>query len=150
MISLYLPTLILRHRKENLKKCSLRGIDTRSDCLFFTYPKDPLPNLSHYFLLTPGAPPLSKEDAHLGLLLVDGTWRYAETMIQQLPPLTKRSIPPLFKTAYPRRQEVAEGLASIEALCIAWHLLGKSTEGVLDHYHWKREFLQINPSLRID
>jgi len=150
-MNLYLPTIILRHRKENLKKCSLRGIETRPDCRFFTYPRDPLPDLSNYILLTPEAPPLSQQDAHLGLLLVDGTWRYAETMIKDIPPLiARRSLPPLFKTAYPRRQEVAHGLASIEALFIAWYLLGRPTQGVLDHYHWKTEFLKINPSLKID
>jgi pre-rRNA-processing protein TSR3 len=36
------------------------------------------------------------------------------------------------------------GLASVEALYLAYHLLGRPTEGLLDHYHWAVEFLRIN------
>lgn len=142
---LFSPTLILRHRRENLKKCSLRGIEERPDCRFFTYPKDSLPDLSNYILLAPDAPPLSPSDAHLGILLVDGTWRYAEKMVRQLPlQIEKRSIPQNFITAYPRCQDIETGLASIEALYIAYKILGRSTEGLLDFYFWKESFLKIN------
>jgi len=90
------PTVILRHRRENLKKCSLRGLEERPDCRFFTYPKAELPDLSGYFLLTLGAPPISGQDAHLGIFLIDGTWRYAEQMQKQCPKpdlFQRRSLP---------------------------------------------------------
>ncbi len=151
---LFPPTIILRHRRENLKKCSLRGLETRPDLHFFTYPKEELPSLAGYVLLTLDAPPLSREDAHLGLFLIDGTWRYADTMFRQLkkPHLfEKRSLPSHYHTAYPRRQddcsEPSRGLASVEALYLAYQLLGRDPAGLLDHYHWKEEFLKHNDSL---
>ncbi len=145
------PTIILRHRRENLKKCSLRGLEQREDLRFFTYPKSELPCLAGYLLLTLDAPPLTSQDAHLGLFLIDGTWRHAQTMFSQLPfphRFEYRSLPSYFTTAYPRRQEDCpephRGLASIEALYIAYHLTGRPTEGLLDNYHWKDQFLNKN------
>jgi rRNA small subunit aminocarboxypropyltransferase len=142
---LFPPTLILRHRRENLKKCSLRGLESREDCHFFTYPQGALPDLSNYLLLTLNAPPLTKEDASFGLLLIDGTWRYAEKMQKQLPTIQRcRSIPSGFKTAYPRRQDPEDGLASVEALFIAYLLTGRQPRGLLEHYHWRMPFLEKN------
>ena len=145
------PTLILRHRKENLKKCSLRGLEHRGDICFFAYPKENLPSLENYLLLTLDAPVLTKEDAHLGLLLLDGTWRYAQTMLNHIPAkenIVKRSLPANIRTAYPRKQtdcpDPTVGLASVEALYAAYQILGRDTEGLLDHYHWGEKFLGIN------
>ncbi|MBS0620078.1 MAG: DTW domain-containing protein [Verrucomicrobia bacterium] len=145
---LFPPTLILRHRRENLKKCSLRGLEGRKDCHFFTYPKQPLPPLEGYFALSLDAPLLTEADAHLGILLIDGTWRHAQVMERQIPDfekVPKRSLPAHFQTAYPRRQEdckdPSRGLASVEALYLSYRILGRGTEGLLDHYHWKEAFL---------
>jgi pre-rRNA-processing protein TSR3 len=145
------PTLILRHRRENLQKCSLRGLEGRQDMCFYTYPKDKLPLLDSYILLTLDAPVLSKEDEKMGLFLIDGTWRHAQTMYRQLtkPHLfLQRSLPQTWKTAYPRRQEDCEdperGLASVEALFAAYTILGRDTKGLLDFYYWKNSFLEKN------
>jgi pre-rRNA-processing protein TSR3 len=144
-----LPTLILRHRRENLKKCSLSGLEKRPDLSFFSYPKDTLPDLSQHLLLQVGAPLLTLADANLPLFLIDGTWKLTNIMTQQLKsqPQT-RSLPSHYRTAYPRRQtdclDPHAGLASIEALYIAHLLLGRNTEGLLDRYHWKNEFLILN------
>lgn len=141
------PTIILRHRKENLKKCSLRGLEERADMLFYTYPLTRnLPDLSNYVVLALGAPPLTKEDADKGIFLIDGTWRYAEKMMKVVTaPFHLRSLPATAKTAYPRRQEdcsdPSRGLASCEALYLSYCILGRNPEGLLDHYHWKNEFL---------
>jgi len=148
-MSPFLPTIIFRHHKENIKKCSLEPLKGRSDTFFFTYPKEKLPPLTNYFSLSFDGPLLSKEDAHLGLLLIDGTWNYATKMSRCLPPnLPKRSLPPYLQTAYPRKQtgcaEPLRGLASIEALYAAYVLLERSTKGLLDHYHWKDQFLTLN------
>jgi pre-rRNA-processing protein TSR3 len=55
---------------------------------------------------------------------------------------------PLIHTAYPRKSEVfadpTEGLATIEALYAALRILGRDTRGLLDHYHWKQKFLELN------
>lgn len=142
------PTIVWRHRKENLKKCTLRGLEKRNDFLFYTYPKDPLPDLTDYILLTVDAPPLTIDDANRGLFVIDATWRYAERMSRQLPndnQMVKRSLPGNYFTAYPRRQDDCidpeRGLASIEAIFVAYNIMGWPTEGLLDDYHWKNEFL---------
>lgn len=145
------PTLVIRHRRENLKKCSLRGLEQRPDFQFISYPGTVLPDLSAYVLLALDGPPLTIEDRHSGLLLLDATWRYAAKMrqfVDQHSDLPKRSIPAGFRTAYPRRQDDCpdpnEGLASVEALYIAYQILGRNTDGLLDTYHWKDKFLELN------
>lgn len=59
-----------------------------------------------------------------------------------------RSIPKGYKTAYPRKQEdcshPGQGLASVEALFIAYHILGRYTENILRHYYFKEKFLKKN------
>jgi pre-rRNA-processing protein TSR3 len=62
------------------------------------------------------------------------------------------SVPPRslagWKTAYPRASKLgsdpANGLASIEALYVAFHILGRSTAGLLDQYRWADQFLEFN------
>jgi pre-rRNA-processing protein TSR3 len=144
-----MTTVILRHRRENLKKCSLTGLENHPHLKFYTYPVDPLPDLSHFLLLKVGAPPLTHADRDRGLFLIDGTWRLAQIMEKQLPwKLEARSLPGSYKTAYPRRQTDCPnpdaGLSSLEALYIAHLLLERSTEMLLDRYHWSQLFLQIN------
>lgn len=147
----FLPTIIIRHRRENLKKCSLRGLEGRPDFRFLTYPDPILPDLSGYLMLAIDAPPLSVDDGHCGLMIIDATWRYAEKMIKHVDSkasLIKRSIPEHFRTAYPRRQDDCpnpeRGLASIEAIYIAYRFMGRSVTGLLDGYYWKDDFLTIN------
>ena len=147
-LSSFPPTIILRHRKENLKKCSLRGLETREDLLFFTYPKDSLPDLSGYLLLTLDAPMLTEADRDKGLFLIDGTWKYTQVMQRQLVRpyrFAMRSLPPSCVTAYPRHQEDPRGLASVEALYAAYCITQKDPAGLLDHYHWREEFIAKNP-----
>ncbi len=145
------PTLILRHRKENLKKCSLRGLEHCKDFHFFSYPCSDWPDLNGYCLLTLDAPILSPADSHLDLFLIDGTWRYAEKMETSVPQkglLTHRSLPKHLRTAYPRYQtdcaDPERGLSSIEALYIAFLITGRNVDSLLDHYYWKNEFLAKN------
>lgn len=148
----YFPaTVILRHRKENLKKCSLKGLEGRNDFLFLTYPKNELPQLNDYVLLDVEGEPLSASDYGKGLLLIDGTWRYAEKMIKHTlsnQTFLRRSLPGHYKTAYPRCQEGCplpdQGLASIEALYVAYKLMGRNTAGLLDNYYWKDHFINSN------
>lgn len=147
-----LPTIILRHKKENLKKCSLRGLETNPEFLFFKYPKHTFPDLTSYLVLTldKEAPILSFEDRNHPLLLIDATWRYAPKMLSSLnaPKSCLRALPSHYKTAYPRVQtlcpEPERGLASIEALYVAFHILKKEKEFLLDNYHFKKLFLSLN------
>lgn len=149
-MSYFHPTLILRHRKENLKKCTLSPLVTRNDIRFYLYPwKEEKPSLEGYVVLSLDAPPLTKNDASKGIFLIDGTWRYAEKMVKSLPlPHERRALPATLHTAYPRRQldcpDPSRGLASIEALYAAYFILGRPLEGLLDSYRWKEEFCRLN------
>lgn len=144
--------LIIRHRKENLRKCSLRGLEMKTNFAWLTYPSQEqhLMNLNGYIVLDlQGAPLTEKERGPL--VLLDATWRYAARMWDNLPflhHLPRRSIPEGWKTAYPRKQTACSdpesGLASIEALFAAFYITGRSTEGLLDSYYWKKEFLEKN------
>jgi pre-rRNA-processing protein TSR3 len=62
----------------------------------------------------------------------------------------RSSVPSCFETAYPRRQpdcpDPSKGLASIEALYLAYVILGKPPTGLLDNYYWKELFLEKNKS----
>lgn len=145
------PTIIIRHRLENLKKCSLRGLENRIDCLFLKYPYDELPDLTETVILAIDAPLLTIADAPKGLLLIDATWRYAAKIIKSVPSkyqVNYRSLPAHYKTAYPRRQDDCpdpeRGLSSIEALYLSYLILKRPTDGLLDNYYWKEQFFEIN------
>lgn len=148
----YPVTVVIRHKKENLKKCSLSGLEKREDFIFLSYPFNTLPPLENYLLLAlDGEKELSIEDSKKGLLLLDSTWRYLTKMRQAVDAhisLEKRTLPANFKTAYPRTQEdcvdPARGLSSLEALYVSYQILGRSTAGLLDSYYWKERFLLLN------
>ena len=143
-------TYILRHRKENLKKCSLRGLEEKENFCFLTYPKVTFIDYPNLIVLSPHAEVLSKEDQG-SLLLIDGTWKLAKLMEKELviknSPIF-RSIPSSFQTAYPRRQgewiDPKIGLASVEALYLAFLIMGKSVDSLLENYYWKESFLEKN------
>lgn len=147
-------TVIIRHKKENKKKCSLEPIKDRLDCEFLTYPlKKPL-EIENAILLSFEGKELTKEDQGKTLILLDATWKKAEIMYKEvfkekIP--EKRSLPKGFKTAYPRRQfdceKPEEGLASIEALYIAYLAMGQNVDSLLDGYYWKKQFLEQNEGL---
>jgi pre-rRNA-processing protein TSR3 len=150
----HLPTLILRHRKENRKKCSLTPLEKRPGFIFLTYPKDPLIDLSSYLLLSLEGEPLSAQDMGKGLCLIDATWRYASSMQEWLfsqKNLPLRSLPHQARTAYPRKQtscsDPDRGLASIEALFIAFQILKMDNKNLLDQYYWRGDFYQKNEDL---
>ncbi|NGX34673.1 MAG: hypothetical protein K1060chlam1_01026 [Candidatus Anoxychlamydiales bacterium] len=146
-------TIIIRHKKENLKKCSLKGLEKRDDISFFRYPMKNSINisldLSNYILLEMSSQELSSKDQNKGLLLIDSTWKYVDKILKILPEnIEKRSLPKNFKTAYPRKQTLCpdpiRGLASIEALYLAYLITKKDTKNLLDNYYFKEKFLKIN------
>src|SRR2546421_4924739 len=141
------PTIIVRHPKENPRKCSVWPLKGRPGIVFVNYPARQLPPLEGYVRLAAEGPELSPADAACGILLLDGSWRWAEVMENAF-----RAVPPRalhgWKTAYPRVSKLGtdpgNGLASIEALYLAHHILGRPTEGLLDAYRWGAQFLEIN------
>jgi rRNA small subunit aminocarboxypropyltransferase len=143
----YPPTIIVRHKKENPRKCSVVPLKGRPDICFFSYPLKQLPELTGYIRLAAEGPPLSAADAAAGVLLLDGSWNAANVMTRLFVHVEPRSLAG-YVTAYPRVSrfgtDPANGLASIEALYIAHRILGRPTEGLLDHYHWAASFLALN------
>jgi pre-rRNA-processing protein TSR3 len=143
----YPPTVIVRSPRENPRKCSVLPLKGRPDLVFLTYPVGRRPNLEGYVRLAAEGEELSARDAGRGLLLLDASWRWAGMMTRDfldVPPRALRG----YRTAYPRRSKQGtdpeNGLASVEALFLAYHLLGRPTEGLLDHYRWAEEFLRLN------
>ncbi|MBX9677639.1 MAG: hypothetical protein K2X38_02665 [Gemmataceae bacterium] len=143
----YPPTIVVRSPKENPKKCSILPLKGREDMLFFNYPLTRSFDWTRYVRLAPDAPELSDADAERGLLLIDGSWRWAATMSDDFLVAEPRSLQ-AFATAYPRVSKLGtdprEGLATIEALYLAYRILGRSTLGLLEHYRWADEFLRKN------
>jgi pre-rRNA-processing protein TSR3 len=140
------PTVIVRNPRENPRKCSVLPLRGRSDLVFLTEPTS-VPSLDGYVRLAAEGPALGARDAACGLLLLDASWRRAEAMNRAFAYVPPRSLSG-FRTAYPRVSkhgtDPENGLASVEALFLAYHLLGRPTEGLLDQYHWRYEFLRLN------
>lgn len=147
MTDAYPPTMVIRHPRENPRKCSIYPLKERADFRFFTYPVSrPLP-LEGYIRLAADGAELSAADANLGILLLDGSWSWADKMTRAYEHVPPRSLHG-YQTAYPRvakrGTDPGNGLASIEALYLAYHILGRPTEGLLDHYRWAEDFLRRN------
>ena len=141
------PTIIVVHRRERRSKCSVEFLREWEEFQFLTYPQDEDPIPDNYVRLGLGGPMLSEADAGSGLLVLDATWRLVEKMEKRYAEVPIRSIP-TYHTAYPRVSKVYDdpsaGLATIEAVYAAYRHLGWETEGLLDHYQWKQEFLDRN------
>jgi pre-rRNA-processing protein TSR3 len=147
MNTTYPATIIVRHPKESPRKCSILPLKDRADIVLLTHPVKTRPALEGYVRLAADGPELSVADASDGLLLLDGSWRWAEIMTRDFVDVPPRSLRG-FHTAYPRVSKRGtdpdNGLASVEALFLAYHLLGRPTDGVLEHYRWAEEFLRLN------
>lgn len=141
------PTVIVVHPRERRSKCSVEPLRGRDDIRFFRFPDPVTCDRSRYVRLALNAPQITADDADHGLLLLDGTWRLAARMEPFFEDIPARSLPPV-RTAYPRQshlfEDPAEGLATIEALYAALRILGRPLDGLLDHYHWREEFLRRN------
>ena len=141
-------TIVLMHRLENVKKCSVWPLRHRADFVFHTFPYD-IPQIDPHkaIRLGLGGPPLSIDDADKSLFVLDATWRLAKKMEEPFLHLPVRSLG-VYQTAYPRvargDTDPDQGLATIEAIYCAYIQLGWSTEGLLEHYRWKDSFLQKN------
>lgn len=143
------PTVIVVHPRENRKKCSVEPLRGRDEFQFQTFNGQSTLTFpeNNYVRLGLGGPILGPSDNALGLLVLDGTWRWTEAMETQYAHVPVRSLPP-WQTAYPRVSKVFEdpqnGLATIEAVWLAYWCLGRSTAGLLDHYRWSERFLELN------
>jgi pre-rRNA-processing protein TSR3 len=143
----YPKTVLVIHPKEKRIKCSLEPLRGRPNLCFVDFPPQQSIELSGYVRLSIDGPPLTAADAKSGILLIDGSWRHAAHMNEHFAGVPPRSLTG-FRTAYPRISKLfddpAEGLASIEALYIAYRVLGRPTDGLLDAYFWREQFLRLN------
>jgi pre-rRNA-processing protein TSR3 len=143
----YPPTIIIRHPNENPKKCSILPLKGRPDVRILTFPVRELPSLEGYIRLAADGPPLTEADKGCGILLIDSCWKRVAHMARDIEHVPARSLTG-YTTAYPRVSrrgtDPDNGLASVEALYLAYHILGRPTEGLLDHYRWAEEFLRTN------
>jgi pre-rRNA-processing protein TSR3 len=147
MTASFPPTVIVRHPRENPRKCSVLPLRGRPGFVFLSYPVSQPPPLVGYVRLAAEGEELSAADVDCGLLVLDGSWRWADKMTRAFLDVPPRSLHG-FRTAYPRVSkqgtDPGHGLATIEAVFLAYHLLGRPTEGLLDHYRWAAEFLRLN------
>jgi len=143
----YPPTVVVRHPRENVRKCSIWPLRDRADFVFLTHPVKAPPPLNGYIRLAAEGPELSAADADYGLLLLDSSWRWLEPMSRPFVAVPARSLKG-YKTVFPRRSKRYDdpdnGLATVEALYLAHHILGRPTEGLLEHYRWGEAFLRVN------
>jgi pre-rRNA-processing protein TSR3 len=143
----YAKTVLVIHPKEKRAKCSLEPLRGRPDLCFVDFSPQQSIELPGYVRLSVDGPPLTEADAKCGILLIDGSWRHAERMHEQFAAVPPRSLAG-FRTAYPRVSKLfddpAGGLASVEALYVAYRILGRPTEGLLDAYFWREQFLSLN------
>ena len=144
------PTIIVVHPRERRSKCSVQPLRGREGFVFWKFPRRGPEPLTGYVRLGLGGPPLSTADAGCGLLILDGTWRYAAAMERDYADIPVRSLGN-WETAYPRTSKLFEdpaaGLATIEALVAAYVQMGRPIEGLLDSYQWRGEFLERNAGL---
>jgi pre-rRNA-processing protein TSR3 len=147
MMQSFPPTVIIRSPRENPRKCSILPLRGRPDVLILTHPAKELPDLTKYVRLAVEGPALTSADAARGLLLLDASWRRADSMNRTFSHVPPRSLHG-YRTAYPRVSKSGtdpeEGLATVEALFLAYRIFGRSTTGLLDHFRWRDEFLQLN------
>ena len=145
-----IKTVVIRHPREKLSKCSLTPLHGRPEITFLKSSPEFTFDASGYVMLEVGAPPLSEADAGLPVLVLDATWRLLPGMLAQVQgaPI-RRSIPDGVKTAYPRvgksYPDPHGGLASVEALFVARALMGDLDESLLDGYYWREAFLAQLP-----
>src|SRR5436190_6765123 len=95
------PTVIVRHPRENPRKCSILPLQGRPDIVLLRHPVRQRPDLHGYVRLAADGPELSAADAGSGLLLLDGSWRWAEVMTRDFLNVPPRSLHG-YRTAYPR------------------------------------------------
>jgi pre-rRNA-processing protein TSR3 len=146
-----LDILVFRDPREQLAKCSLTPLRGKPGIRFVDYHPEIELDPGERILLHIDGAELSTADRGRGLLLIDCAWRRVPTLQRRLTraPLLRR-LPPLV-TAYPRKSKLFEdpaaGLASVEALYAAVHVLWGPRLDLLDEYRDRAAFLAANPWL---
>jgi hypothetical protein len=152
------------------KKCTLYPLRGRGDFSFRTR-KSPGEFKSGSILLFPGEEPLTAElvaeirkqingngfkkdhkkenptDTELDIVLIDSRWKKVKGVLDSLPPLRKVSLEGYETGAVRKEAPPPGGLASVEALYLTSILFGKPDPTLLDQYHFRKRFFDINSIL---
>jgi len=149
-----LPNIVVvRHPRENIKKCSLRFLHNRENFTFLKATDKFSYDATDHILLEIDAPVISPVDLGKPILLLDSTWALLPKIRAKITGnYIPRSLPNSIKTAYPRQSKLFSdpncGLATLEALYSALCLMGINDPSILDNYHFKDSFLKaFNPTI---
>ena len=141
----YPPTVIVVHQREHRAKCSVEPLRGSPNFHFLDYPsKEPFYQ-PHYVRLAMKGPLLSASDKERGLLVLDATSRLPEKWKRASPTSSRAaSLPGRRPTRRISKMnhDPGGGLATIEAIFVAYHLLERETAGLLDAYYWRDLFLK--------
>lgn len=146
-----LDVLILRDPHEAAHKCSLTPLRGTPGIEFVSFESGRRVDATGRVLLHPDGRDFGPDDHGRPLFLVDCSWRKLPKLLACVDgEPVRRRLPPLV-TAYPRKSKLGtdpdSGLASIEALYAALAGLGQVHPELLASYHWKADFLRLNPGL---
>ncbi len=146
--------------REQPRKCTVTPLVGRPDVRVRRFdPGAPIPMEAAYLLHHEGTPldafARSQEGcACLRLGVLDTTWGRMVEVARRISAETaprRLSIPPGYRTAYPRRNkkglDPTAGLATVEAIFLAAAYLGRFDETFLAQYYWRRQFLDLNREL---
>ncbi len=139
---------VIRHPKENHKKCSLRHLHTHKDFEFFNAVDGFSFDATGYTLLEINAPTMSEADAQRPILLLDSTWHLLPKIRAKVyGNFVSRSLPLTIKTGYPRVSKMhadPNGLATVEALYAALKFAGCKAPDIIREYQFAQHFLKVN------
>ena len=140
---------VVRHPRENVKKCSLRHLHGRPDFEFLTAVDGFSFDATGFILLEIDAPVVSPADAGKPILLLDSTWHLLPRVRAKITGnFIPRSLPSSIKTAYPRVSKMHDdphgGLATVEALYAALKFMGAPDFEIIKNYFFAEKFLKIN------
>ena len=129
----YPLTIIVRHPEENPKKCSVVPLKGRDDVLFFTFPSKQLPPCAGYIRLAAAGPELSLDDrdsrASCCSTAVGVLRQNDRALRRRAATLAAPAGKPPIRVSK-QGNDPDNGLASIEALYLAYHILGRPTAGL--------------------
>lgn len=147
---------ILVDKLENPRKCTIAPLRGREDFSFryFSGNKPVAPFTADCLLHIDGECLTGIPRGSLrSLALIDCTWKKVPGVLQRLERPLPRLVrmPDGFVTAYPRMNkeglDPSGGLATIEALFIAAAFMGRWDLSLLENYHFKNQFLELNEAL---
>ena len=131
------------------RDCSINYVKDRGDVLIYNKEEVANFNFDNKLILQIDAESLSSKDSGKDLIIIDMGWKDALKLSKRFPSQLQRRSISGFKTAYPKTKPSSirptGGLRSIECMFVAKLILrGIKDESLLENYHFKDQFLEIN------